>query len=246
MNERQIWTGIAPSPKVLAQLDYEEMATLALLSWSTAANRPVTSADVAELEDRDGNKLGLEEARDIVKNLGDMKVVSVYGMGNDRPMSVRVGGFQSRTPRRFTDDRRPSAPRAVTPAPRRAAPVRGPQQKKGTPPWVLKDRRVEAGLEITPRTPDYVLPESTLLRKAQVGIESGGFAGTLVEAAEARLAVLRGRIALYERWLKDEPRHATLSAVLAKKRKAVPELEFQVERARVKQAELETEVSGAQ
>lgn len=244
MNEKQVWTGIAPSPKALARLDYEEMAALALLSWSTAANRPVTSADVAELEDRDGNKLGLDEARDIVKTLGDMKVVSVYGMGNDRPMSVRVGGFQPRVPRRFAEDRRPAmAPRATVPSPRRQAPARGPQAKKGTPPWVLKDRRVEAGLEVTPRTPDYVLPESARLREAQVNIENGSFTGTLVDAANARLAVLRGRIALYQKWLKDEPRHPNLSTVLAKKLKAVPELEFQVERAKVKQAELEAEAS---
>jgi hypothetical protein len=242
MNERQTWTGIAPSPTVLAQLDYEEMAILALLSWSTAANRPVTSADVADLEDRDGKKLGLTEARDIVKTLGDMKIVSVYGMNNERPMSVRLGGFQPRTPRRFMDDRRPAAPRASTPPPRRAPshnPGRG--AKKGTPPWVLKDRRVEAGLEVTPRTPDYVLPESARLREEQVRIEGGNFTGNLVEAADARLAVLKGRIKLYERWLKDEPRHPNLSAVLAKKRKAVPEMEFQVERAAVKQQELETE-----
>ncbi|QBZ72113.1 hypothetical protein SEA_KRADAL_227 [Streptomyces phage Kradal] len=243
MNERQIWTGIAPSPKVLARLDYEEMATLALLSWSTAANRPVTSADVAELEDRDGKKLGLDEARDIVKTLGDLKIVSVYGMGNERPMSVRVGGFQPRTPRRFMDDRRPAAPRAAVSPPRRTAPARGPQAKKGTPPWVLKDRRVETGLEVTAQTPAYVLPEAARLREMQVKVEGGDFTGTLVEAASARLAVLQGRIALYERWLKDEPRHANLVSVLAKKRKAVPELIFQVERAKVKQAELEAEAS---
>jgi hypothetical protein len=104
---------------------------------------------------------------------------------------------------------------------------------------VLKDKRVEAGLEVTPRTPDYVLPEAARLREKQVGIENGSFEGTLTEAAEGRLAVLRGRIALYERWLRDEPGNAALITAILKKRKAVPEMEFQIERARVKQAELE-------
>src|SRR5690606_20835742 len=153
VNEKQHWTGIAPSARVLAQLDYEEMAVLALLSWSTAANRPVTSLDVASLADRDGSPLGLAEAREIVQHLGDMKVVSVFGMGNERPMSVRVGGFQPRTPKKF-DDRRPSAPRASfaprsLPAPRRtdSQPRKSAMRKSamrkpgGTPPWVLKERR---------------------------------------------------------------------------------------------------------
>lgn len=246
MNEKQPWTGIAPSPTVLGQLDYEEMAVLALLSWSTAANRPVTSLDVANLEDRDGKKLGQAEARDIVRQLGDLKIVSVYGMGNERPMSVRLGGFVPRVPRRF-DDRRP-APQRSAPAPRSApAAARRPESRSkppqgkrgGTPPWVLKERRVETGLAVSPRTPDYVLPEATRLREEQIRIESGDFSGTLVEQAQARLAVLEGRIRLYEKWLRDEPRHPGLPEALAKKRKAVPEMKFQIERAAVKQEELE-------
>lgn len=245
MNEKQHWTGIAPSARVLAQLDYEEMAVLALLSWSTAANRPVTSLDVASLADRDGNPLGLAEAREIVQHLGDMKVVSVFGMGNERPMSVRVGGFQPRAPKRF-DDRRPSAPRASfaprsLPAPRRtdSQPRKSTVRKPGgTPPWVLKERRVETGLSATPNTPSYVLPEATRLREEQIRIESGEFPGTLVEQAQARLSVLEGRIRLYEKWLRDEPRHPGLAEALTKKRKAVPELKFQIDRAVIKQAEL--------
>lgn len=246
MNERQVWTGIAPSPTVLAQLDYEEMAALALLSWCTATNQPVTSMDVANLEDRDGKKLGPAEAREIVRHLSEMKIISVFGMSNDRPMSVRLGGFISRTPRRFTNDRRPASVSTIQ-APRRpdgrTSSVRKAPGRKpgGTPPWVLKERRVETGLEITASTPEYVQAEAAGLRERQIKLEGGSFTGTLTETAEARLDVLKGRIALYERWLKDEPRHPTLAAVLAKKRKAVPEMEFQIERARIKQAELEEE-----
>lgn len=247
MNEKQHWTGVAPSPRVLAQLDFEETAVLALLSWCTAANRPVTSTDVASLEDRDGKPIGVSEAREIVKTLGDKKIVSVFGMGNDRPMSIRVGGFQPRTPRKF-DDRRPvlrssappqrtfSGPRRTDSPPRKGAPSRKPT---GTPPWVLKERRVETGLAVTFRTPAYVLPEAARLREEQIRIESGTFPGSLVEQAQARLDVLKGRISLYERWLKDEPGHRELPGALEKKRRAVPEMQFQVERAAVKQAELE-------
>lgn len=251
MNEKQIWTGIAPSPTVLGQLDYEEMAVLALLSWSTATNRPVTSLDVAEIVDRDGKKLGPSEARKIVQDLGDMKIVSVYGMSNERPMSVRLGGFVPRVPRKF-EDRRPG-PQRFTPAPRSApAATRRPEgrskppqgKRGGTPPWVLKERRVETGLAVSPRTPEYVLPEATRLREEQIRIESGEFSGTLVEQAEARLAVLEGRIRLYEKWLRDEPRHPALPGALEKKRKAVPEMKFQIERAAVKQAEMAAEASG--
>lgn len=251
MNEKQPWAGIAPSPKVLAQLDYEEMAVLALLSWSTATNRPVTSLDVANLEDRDGKKLGPTEAKEIVNRFGSMKIASVYGMGNERPMSIRLGGFVPRIPRRF-EDRRPAAPqRASASAPRSAPAARRPEIRKpmqqgkrgGTPPWVLKDRRVETGLAVSPRTPEYVLTEATRLREEQIRIESGEFSGTLVEQAQARLAVLEGRIRLYERWLRDEPRHPALPEALAKKRKAVPEMKFQIERAAVKQAELEESAS---
>lgn len=244
MNDRQLWTGIAPSPTVLAQLDYEEMSALALLSWCTATNQPVTSVDVANLEDRDGKKLGPVEAREIVRHLSEMKIISVFGMNNDRPMSVRLGGFVSRTPKRFTNDRRP-APVSTIPARRgadgRPGPARkGPGRKPGgTPPWVLKERRVETGLEITGYTPAYVQTEAAGLRERQIKLEDGSLTGTLTETAQARLDVLKGRISLYERWLRDEPRHPTLAAVLAKKRKAVPEMEFQIERARIKQAELE-------
>lgn len=251
MNEKQHWTGVVPSNRVLAQLDYEEMAVLALLAWSTAANRPVTSTDVAALSDRDGKPIGVAEAREIVQNLGDMKVVSVFGMGNDRPMSVRVGGFQPRIPKRF-DDRRPAGPRLTSPPrqfpggrqdarPRKTAVA--PRKAGGTPPWVLKERRVETGLAITPRTPPYVLTEAAKLREEQIRIEGGDFPGTLVEQAQARLAVLEGRIRLYERWMGDEPGHRELPGILAKKRKAVPEMRFQIERAAVKQAELEASTS---
>src|ERR1044072_2078541 len=133
VNEKQPWTGIAPSPTVLGQLDYEEMAVLALLSWSTATNRPVTSLDVANLEDRDGKKLGPAEAKDIVLQLGDLKIASVDGMGNDRPMSVRLGGLVPRMPRKF-DDRRPAPQRTSSSAAPRSAPAaaRRPESRSNT------------------------------------------------------------------------------------------------------------------
>ena len=247
MNEKQHWTGVAPSAAVLSQLDFEETSVLALLTWCTAANQPVTSADVARLADRDGKALGVEEAREIVQHLSEMKVVSVFGMGNDRPMSIRVGGFQPRIPKRFADHRAngAAAPRGV-PAQRRPEtrrPMPGRKQG-GTPPWILKDRRVETGLAATPHTPAYVLPEAARLRERQIKVENGSLTGTLVEQAQARLDVLLGRIDLYERWLKDEPRHRELPGILAKKRAAVAEMKFQVERAQVKQAELEASTSG--
>lgn len=243
MNEKQQWTGVAPSPAVLAQLDYEQMAVLALLAWCTAANQPVTSADVARLEDRDGKPLGLTEAREIVQHFGEAKIVSVFGMSNDRPMSVRVGGFQPRVPKRFADHR-PALPAQHRPETRRPA---GPRRSDATPPWVRaaqrKPFRVETGLEVTDRSPAYVLTEAAELRERQLRIENGTLTGTLTEQAMVRLEVLRGRIGLYERWLRDEPRHPSLAAVLMKKRAAVPEMEFQVERARIKQAELEASSS---
>lgn len=240
MNEKPNWTGIEPSPAALETLDYEEMATLALLCWSSASNQPVTAKDVAALKDRDGVALGIGEARDIVRHLGDLKIVSVFGMGNERPMSVRVGGFRPRMPRTaFTPDRRPAtASTSVRTAPRKAP---GPRKQTGTPPWVLKERRVETGLEITDTTPEYVRNIAAKLRARQVGIESGSHGDDLVGAAEARLDILMGRIALYEQWLLDEPKHPKLRAILDKKRKAVPEMKFQIERAKAKQVEADGE-----
>lgn len=244
MNEKPQWTGVAPSSMVLNQLDFEEMSVLALLTWCTAANQPVTSADVARLADRDGKALGVDEAREIVQHLGELKVVSVFGMGNERPMSIRVGGFQPRIPKRFADHRPTSGPRGV-PVQRRTEvhrPLPGRKQG-GTPPWILKDRRVETGLAATPHTPAYVLSEAARLREKQIKIEDGSLSGTLVQQAQARLDVLLGRIGLYERWLKDEPRHRELPGILAKKRAAVAEMQFQVERAGIKQAEIEASTS---
>ncbi len=244
MNEKQQWSGVAPSSAVLNQLDFEEMSVLALLAWCTAANQPVTSTDVAGLADRDGKALGMDEAREIVQHLGELKVVSVFGMGNERPMSIRVGGFQPRIPKRFADHRAAPAPRGI-PVQRRAEPRRPMPGRKqgGTPPWILKDRRVETGLAVTAHTPDYVLPEAAKLREKQIRLENGTLTGTLVQQAQARLDVLLGRIDLYERWLRDEPRHRELPGVLAKKRAAVPEMRFQIERAGVKQAEIEASTS---
>lgn len=241
MNEKPTWTGIAPSPAVLAKLDYEEMATLALLCWSTAANQPVTAADVAALEDRDEKPLGIEEACDIVKGLANRKIVSVFGMRNDRPLSVRVGGFRPRTPRNFSGERRSAPYSPASSAPTRIDRPRnkttGPRKQGGTPPWILKEHRVETGLEVGPSTPPYVGGEAAQLRSEQIAIEGGKHGNDLVGAAMARLGVLLRRIALYERWLKDEPGHPKLAGILEKKRKAVPEMEFQIERAKAKQKE---------
>ena len=246
MNERpaRTWTGIPPSAAVLAKLDYEEMAVLALLSWSSVTNRPVTSADVASLRDRDGTALGPGEAKDIVQSLSRARIMSVFGMNNERPLSVLLGGFQPRQSRRPAFAARSSVPHGI--APQRKFTPR-PGRPAGAPPckWVFKSRRVETGLEMTPSTPPYVMTGAAKLREEQAAVEGGAFGGNLVAAAEARLGVLRGRIALYERWLESEPGHPSLAKVLDKKRKAVPEMEYQIERARVKQAELEAEASGA-
>lgn len=238
------WTGIAPSAAALSQLDYEEMSVLALLSWCSVTNRPVTSADLATIKDRDGTPLGIEEAREIVRNLTEMRIMSVLGMANARPLSVLLGGFQPRS-----GARRPGAP-FRTAAPHAAPPSRKPGQRPGRNQapaykWVFKNRRVETGLEMSPGTPSFVMPEAERLRKAQLDIEQGLHGDDLVAAANGRLGVLKSRIALYERWLRNEPGHPTLAKVLEKKRNAVPELEFQVERAQVKQAELEKEKSDA-
>ncbi len=231
MNEKPFWTGIAPSPAVLGLFDYEEMTVLAFLSWCTVANQPVTFAEVAALKDRDGKELGASEAREIVDRFMSLKVMSVFGLNGPRNLSVRLGGF------------RPRMPSIVRP---NGAPVQAARPvsvvAKMNRPWIaqLKEQRVETGLKGTGRTPAYVYAKAAKLRERQALVEGGSFTGTLTEAALARLAILRDRISLYERWLKDEPRHARLAVALEKKRKAVPEMEFQVERAKVKQEELES------
>lgn len=282
------WVGIAPSPKVFDQLDFEETRVLALLAWCAATNRPVTSLDVAALSDRNGNPLGIEDAKSITETLSNLKIASVLGMRNEKPLSVFLGGYQPRGggyPREpFRDGRsvRPQfrEPRDVArpapggsrdarpaPFPRPAAerpvsinPETGkPRGTNYTPPKPPAPRpklpKVSPGegqliegktkllpqLRSTRATPGFVEPEAQSLRKAQAEVESGKYGDDLVGAAEERLRILRARIDLYQRWLKAEPRHRVLAAFLERKVQAVPELEFQLERSRVKKAELEAE-----
>lgn len=96
-------------------------------------------------------------------------------------------------------------------------------------------------LKTTRLTPAFVPERAAQLRKAQAEVEAGSFGTDLIGAATERLRILRDRIALYKEWLEVEPNHPFLWKVLERKRKALPELEYQLERARVKQAELNAE-----
>lgn len=275
VNGKQGWTGVAPSPKVFEQLDFEEISVLALLAWSSATNRPVTSRDVAALPDRDGNPLGLEDARNITETLSSLKIASVLGMRNEKPLSVFLGGFQPRGggyPRESFKDARGGRPqprsgssygdvRAAQPTrlPRPATerPVfidpetgrpRGTNQTPPKPPaprpklpkvspdqgqLIESKSKLLPQLRTTSATPDFVEPAARSLRAAQMEVEAGKYRDDPVRAAEERLRILRERINLYERWLRAEPRHRVLAAFLEQKRKALPELEFQLERVRM-------------
>lgn len=245
MGGKPAWVGIAPSPKVFEQLDPEEVSVLALLAWSTATKRPVTSLDVAALPDRNGKQLGLTEAKSITRTLMDLKIVSTLGMNNDRPLSVFLGGFQ------------PAAARRPASGPYQGSPDRPVKRFEGRPsaaaPRGASARPQKSGqivenkasglpnLETTPKTPGFVAAEAQKLREAQAKVEGGRFQGDLVDAATERKRILEARVSLYERWLNLEPAHPVLPKVLARKRKALPELAYQLERARAKQAELEAE-----
>lgn len=235
MNGKQAWTGVAPSPQVIAQLDPEEISVLALLAWSSATNRPVTSTDLADLPDRHGKKLGIAEARAVTKNLAEMKVASVLGMNNDRPLSVFLGGFQPSSAARRPDSSRPGG----YAGPGAGRSLNYPKAEEGL---VIENK---AGglpaLRTTFKTPAFVPVEAQKLRDRQAANEGGKHGDNLIAAAIERRDILAGRIALYERWLTIEFSHPILGKVLARKRKALPELEFQLERAKVKQAELEAE-----
>lgn len=267
MHQKQPWTGVAPSPAVLGQLDPEQLSVLALLAWSTATNRPVTSQDVAEVRDRNGRPLGHAEAITITDGLSRLKVASVLGMRNDKPLGIFLGGFQPRgaaraqtaahsrgTEGRFSSDRRPDTrpqfrePHAGQPRPsgQRGPGRPGPRADKPVPRHEgdlieHKWAQDKPQLRTTNRTPAFVLREATQLKADQARVESKDFPGDQVAAAEERLRILKARVGLYERWRKVEPRHDVLPAFLARKRKALPELEYQLERSRVKKTELESE-----
>lgn len=239
MNGKSGWTGVAPSPQVIAQLDPEETAVLALLAWSLATNRPVTSTDLAELLDRRGEKLGLAEARNITKTLADLKVASVLGMNNDRPLSIFLGGFQPSSAVRRTDSGYSGRPGTGAPRPGMARSLNYPKAEEGL---IIENKSGGLpNLRTTAKTPAFVPEEAKKLRERQVANEGGKHGDNLVAAAVERRDILAGRIALYERWLTIEYSHPILGKVLARKRKALSELEFQLERAKVKQAELEAE-----
>lgn len=259
VNRKPTWTGIAPTPRIFEQLDQEEISVLALLAWASATNRPITSAEIAALPDRNGNRLGLQEAKHITKTLANMKVVSVLGMNNDFPLSVFLGGFQPRSASRFNDTRsprtlppgargataRPAAPGQTAhrqparspfrepgqvPAPVQAAPrLKLTRKQLGDGPVIENKTNELPKLRATNKTPDFVPREAGRLRAAQVRMESGEFGDDLVAAARERLRILEERIALYQRWLKEEPDHPALPAFLERKRKALPELRRQIE-----------------
>lgn len=253
------WVGVAPSPKIFTQLDQEETTVLAYLAWCCASRRPALASDVAALPDRDGKPLGIVEAKHITRTLTEMKIASVLGMNNDRPLSIRVGGFQSASAR-FGAPSQPS-PRSqapTRPSGNRSASTRPDSKTRPVPPsqskaprneddfWgIAADRRIEANLAATARTPSFVLEAAKKLRERQVGVERGDVKMGPVEAAEERLRILTDRISLYERWQRAEPSHPTLKEFLARKRKAVPELKFQVERAKIKVEREQSEADGS-
>lgn len=215
VNGKQGWVGIAPSPKVFEQLDQEEISVLALLAWSSATNRPVTSRDVAALPDRNGTALGVAEAKNITKTLTDLKIASVLGMNNDRPLSVFLGGFQ------------PAA------AAKRSVPPRQ-HYPKAEPDQLIENRTGGLpALRTTAMTPAFVPVEAQRLRAAQVRVDSGEFGDDKVGAAVERKRILEERIGLYQRWLNLERSHSVLAQFLERKRRALPELEYQLERARM-------------
>ncbi|MFE0472724.1 hypothetical protein ACFW2V_14015 [Streptomyces sp. NPDC058947] len=215
MNGKQGWVGIPPSPKVFEQLDQEEVSVLALLAWSSATNRPVTSRDLAALPDRNGTALGAIEAKHITKTLSELKIASVLGMNNDRPLSVFLGGFQP-----ASTARRPVPPRLDYP---KAVADQVIENKSGGLP----------ALRTTSLTPAFVPKEAKLLREAQAKVDSGAFGDDRVGAAIERKRILEARIDLYQRWLTLERSHPVLAKFLERKRKALPELRFQLERARM-------------
>lgn len=215
VNGKQGWTGIVPSPKVFEGLDFEEISVLALLAWASAANRPVTARDVASLPDRNGSPLGQREAEDITRELTNLGVISVRGMHNDRPLSVFVGGFQP-----ASAARRPGLPRMDYP---KAEPDQLIENKAGNLP----------PLRTTRLTPAFVPGEAKKLREALLRVEAGHFGDDLVSAAAERKRILEERIALYRRWLNLESNHPVLGKFLERKLKALPELEYQLERARM-------------
>lgn len=236
MDERKRWEGVAPTPRVIAELDFEETAVLAYLAWSAGTNRPVRATDVAQIPDRNGHQLGLEDARQTVERLNRMKILSVLGMRTTEPLSIFLGGFQPR--QRPADRPAPSIRPFQQPAPRAARPPQRPQRAPGKQPWVKKSARIESDLAATGQTPGFVFTESEALKAAQVKVESGAFGDRLADAAKERLRILEGRIGLYERWLKAEPGHPKLAGFLRRKRDALPEMKYQVERAEIKEREL--------
>lgn len=260
---RPTWTGIIPTPKVFEQLDYEETSVLALLAWSVASNRPVTASDVASLPDRNGEPLGRAEAKVITQRLTDLGILSVLGMHNDRALGIFVGGFQPLAALKasqhaagrsaFSPGGRPEFS-SSTPAQRShiAPPPRArhsqstpgspaytstrpgkPTERRSGPPPFPRERRIERDLGATTRTPTWVIEEAHKLRDRQTELESGTTELPLVKAAEERLNILKSRIDLYQRWLRAEPSHPTLRPVLRRKRAALPELRYQLERARM-------------
>ena len=256
MYEGNRWEGIAPSPQVLGALDFEQMSVLAFLAWCSGTKNKPTAQDVANLVDRDGKPLGMAEAREIVQELMDLKIMSVRGMHGESPLSILLGGFQRTAPymqrpgipasnrtmrerytqRTATPERgAPVARRPQIGAPRKPEPTLQPQYKTAEQGILIENApKGLPNLLTTSRTPAFVPMESQILRERQLAVETGAFEGDLVEKAEERLKVLNERIRLYDRWLRMEPSHKMLEKYLERKKGAVSELEFQLERAKVK------------
>jgi hypothetical protein len=219
VNGKQLWTGVPPSPRIFGQLDQEEVSVLALLAWSFATRQPVTSRDLAQLPDRNGTALGVVEAKHITRTLADLKIASVRGMNNDRPLAIFLGGFQ---------------PASAVSRPGAARFDRQPDYPKAEPDQLIENKSGGLpALRTTGLTPTFVPVEVRRLRDAQLKVDSGAFGDDRVGAAVERKRILEARIALYERWVSMERSHPVLPKVLARKRKALPELEYQLQRARM-------------
>lgn len=219
VNEKPKWVGIAPSPKVFEQLDHEETTVLAYLAWVSASKRQAFAADVASLPDRHGQPLGSREAMQITRTLANLKIASVLGMNNDRALSILIGGFQP------FSARRPDRPAAV---PEGRSGSDHPKARPGLP-MEHSTGNLEA-LKTTRSTPAFVPAESKKLRDELNRIAKSSMSP--VRAAIARKEILVARISLYERWLALEPNHPTLAGWLERKRKALPELERDIQQAR--------------
>jgi hypothetical protein len=227
--DKKRWEGVAPSPAIVGSLDEEEAKVLALLAWSVAVHQPVTSTDLANIKDRNGEPIGIDDARSIVADLMEMRLTSVLGMRNENPLSIFLGGFRPK----------PGSPTFSRPETRRS-PVRSrtaPAPRPGTPakaaPANFKAVRIDKGLMSTPNTPDFVVKAAEKLKTDFVKVRDPEAALSRVQRAEEHLRIMEARIALYEHWLTTEDRPDIRDAI-EQKRASLPTLKKQLEQAREK------------